>query len=326
MSKQAEVSLDTQLPAIIETFKAEISKTANLEAAKKFQTDYENLVIAGTGDKDGLKKCKEAVKEAKSYRVAIEKKRKELTAPINRIKREIDNHAREITAPFGAVETILTGRITEIERRAETEKRQEEKRRIDIMVNAGYGFASGWFGLGKLSVSQFDVFAATEEQLQEFANAAVAEKTRIEEQSKADEALRLQAEQARIKAEQEAAELRKKLAELEAQKQELEAKQAPEPTPMPAPDKIAPQNNVSNTSSAAPQPLRSFGTPAAVPQPETPKHFTPTPQAAPSQDYLTHYRTGFEDCRRQILSRLKDPEPLTREGWVQFVNAVRSTL
>ena len=87
---------------------------------------------------DGMKAAKEARNEIRSYRTALEKKRKELKEPALRRAKLIDEEAKFLTERIVALEQPIAQQIEAEEQRVENEKRareEAEQRRVQAIIS-----------------------------------------------------------------------------------------------------------------------------------------------------------------------------------------------
>lgn len=95
----------------------------------KIYEENQDRVIESDSDIDQIKKI---LKPVTSMRTGIEKSRKEINEPINKIKKVVDSRAKELTALVVKVETTLKGKVTEYEER----KKQEILDKQDSIANS----------------------------------------------------------------------------------------------------------------------------------------------------------------------------------------------
>jgi len=110
---------------------AEYSKTA--AALADLAARYSGVVYE-VGTKDGMTAAKDARKELRSLRTALEDKRKELKAPALERSRLIDAEAKDITEKIVALEQPIAAQIEAEETRLEREKQARidaEAKRVD---------------------------------------------------------------------------------------------------------------------------------------------------------------------------------------------------
>lgn len=104
---------------------------------------------------DGMRAAKEARNEIRSYRTALEKKRKELKEPALRRAKLIDEEAKLLTERIVALEQPIAQQIEAEEQRVENEKRareEAEQRRVQEII--------GWINDIKLAPARATSFPA----------------------------------------------------------------------------------------------------------------------------------------------------------------------
>lgn len=104
---------------------------------------------------DGMKAAKEARNEIRSYRTALEKRRKELKEPALRRAKLIDEEAKLLTERIVALEQPIAQQIEAEEQRIENEKRareEAEQRRVQQII--------GWINDIKLAPARATSFQA----------------------------------------------------------------------------------------------------------------------------------------------------------------------
>jgi hypothetical protein len=157
-----EEFLSRNLIALKQTLPEELS--AKLE-------EYKAITIAGTSDKAGYKKAKEAWKQLKDARIAIEKKRKELKEPAITYGKNIENIAKELTAMVEPIEKDLNAKMKYIDETEEREaleasRLQREKERAEYeALQRKSAREQNLFGVGMYYNGQV-YFSPTAPQLQ----------------------------------------------------------------------------------------------------------------------------------------------------------------
>lgn len=121
MNSEVEVIAEEKI--ILEPVKFNVSEVVIKELAKK----YANIKVI-PGNKKSFQLVKDALKEVSGYRIAVEKKRKQLNKPILEYKRGLDAEAKKITAMLREVEAPLAA-----EKKAEEDRiKLEEERQKEI--------------------------------------------------------------------------------------------------------------------------------------------------------------------------------------------------
>lgn len=108
---------------------------------------YMVLKINGIDDKAGYKTVKAARLDIKSYRVEVDKKRKELTADALKHQRRINSEAARVTNLLESIEDHLSSQekaiddeIAEIKKEKEVQEALRIHKRIEKLLNAGFVF------------------------------------------------------------------------------------------------------------------------------------------------------------------------------------------
>ena len=123
-----EVTLEDPQPK-----SAIVEYNATEAALAKLRETYKGAVFDVTTTK-GLDQAKEARKELRSLRTALELKRKDLKAPILERGELIDNEAKRITAALKELEEPIDEQIKAEERRREAEKEERERLRRERAI------------------------------------------------------------------------------------------------------------------------------------------------------------------------------------------------
>lgn len=212
------------------------------EAALAEIKEYERLEIQDSKSEANVRKCRSVVR---SMRTDIEKRRKELKAPLLEHGRLIDQTAKDLTARLLPTENNLDEKIKAVEAVAEAakaEKMAAEKARTDAILSEitrmeSITSAAQEYGLPSASVqdllNNLEAFPVKPEFFEEFTENALAAKKRDIEivQACLDRNLKFEADQkaqAEIKAanKAEADRLAKIAAEQEKSRKEAEAEKA----------------------------------------------------------------------------------------------------
>ena len=115
----------------------EIAEYKPTEAALAQLQDRFMGIVFDVTIPDGMKAAKEARNEIRSYRTALEKKRKELKDPALRRAKLIDEEAKLLTERIVALEQPIAQQIEAEEQRVENEKRareEAEQRRVQEII------------------------------------------------------------------------------------------------------------------------------------------------------------------------------------------------
>lgn len=206
--------------AKINVFEAEIIR---------LETNYKSLTIDGVTDKIGFKRVVEARKDAKSVRVAIDKKRKELNEDALAYQRKVNGEAKELTERVSVVEDTLEAMekaheaaLAEIKAEADRVKKEKIQKRAQVITSfTGVQFNGVSYTLGEFSIEQSEVENLSDDAFQgkiEFLESEYQQilEARLESERIAkEEAERLEAQ--RIEQEAQAAELSRQKAEMEAE-------------------------------------------------------------------------------------------------------------
>jgi len=214
---------------------AEYSATA--AALAELRTQYLNVTFDVSTSK-GLDAAKKARAEIRGYRVALEKKRKEVKAPALERCKLIDDEAERITAELVALENPIDATIKAEETRKEQERQareEQERHRIAVIqakiaaITAIISHATGERSANlQVRLLNLQSYVPKAEEFQEFIEAA--KTARTETLARLNDMLAAQLaheeEQERIKAER--AELAKLRAEQEAREREQKEREAAE--------------------------------------------------------------------------------------------------
>lgn len=159
----------------------EIQKFDVTEATiAELQIQYMPLVINGIEDKDGYKRVREARLSVKACRIAVDKRRKELTADAVKLQRDINSEANHIFSLLEPIEAHLLTQETEYDKEKERIKQEKErleqiklseraKKLLDIgFVFNGYNYSADYTYPG-LKFLDFDipVFSISVQQLKD---------------------------------------------------------------------------------------------------------------------------------------------------------------
>lgn len=100
-----------------------ISYNVSEAAIAELKEQYGSLVVAGEEDKDGYEVIKRARIEVRTYRMAVEERRKELKAQFLEGGRKVDSAAKVLMEPLKALETHLVEQENIV---AHAERRRQE--------------------------------------------------------------------------------------------------------------------------------------------------------------------------------------------------------
>lgn len=187
---------------------------------------WKGFTIQGVEDKDGYTKAVEGYRTLKKLRTGTEAKRKALKEPFLNAGKLIDAEAKRITAVIEPLETGVKEQVDLIDKQLEALRREEERRRIKLLTDAGFQLSGQFYVLGPNMILFSDVMAFSEEKLQEEV-ARGSEWAKAEAERKAAEQAELE-ELRRLKAENDAkaAALAKQQAELDAQQKAIDDQRA----------------------------------------------------------------------------------------------------
>lgn len=277
----------------------------NVNDAKiaQLQADYGKLTIAGPDDKETYKTAASALSDVRSTRTGVEARRKELKEPFLRAGQAIDAEAKRLTALIQPVENHLAAEIARTDKQIEERKRAEEKRRMQILIDAGFQLAGQFYQAGAVMVAWDRLMEIDEPSLIELAEKGKAELARIKEEND------------RIaKMKQEAAELEQKLAAMKAQLAEQEKPEQPdiwgghEPHPAQHIAGPLPVFQQANTNAGS--------VPASVPA-SAPSPLAPHPKTV-------WFNDGFEACKNRIIKLFtEDQTPRKRSEWVEIFSNLK---
>lgn len=231
-----------------------------LRTAKKQITSFkrrfspDKLQPKGVDDKAGIEKLKDARREMRKTRTALEDERTEIVDPHNDFVKKINGVYKPLVEEMKTIEAAAKKVDDEMEEAIEKEKqrvaREEEERinsRVDVLIKAGCVFDNGYYCAGSeefqipiVSIGIVDLKAMSNELFEKIlseikekvdaVNLAIAEKKQREAEAKAkqEEEDRLakqkfDEQQAELKRQQE--EFQKQQAEFKRQQEELAAKQ-----------------------------------------------------------------------------------------------------
>lgn len=197
-------------------------------AIAEIKQQYMPLVINGIEDKEGYKLVKEARILVKTKRVEVEKKRKELKEESLKFGRAVDTEAKRITALLLPIEAHLEYQQEAVEAERERIKQEAEQKRQAIIqgrIDALLQFSKqiDFVKISSLSEQQFEAELASAKFEHEVAQAeaAEAERVRLEEEARLEKIRQEEQERQRL-ADEIAREQKRKQAEQEAEA--LEAK------------------------------------------------------------------------------------------------------
>lgn len=131
----------------------------------KMEKEWLPLKLQGVNDKDGYTKIVQYRKEAKSLRVSIEKRRKQLKDNSIKYGKNVDANAKKLTERVSNVENHLQEQenIVKLEKeriKAEEQKQKEEAHQvqIELIVDAGAVFNGRDFVFGENVVTDNDIW------------------------------------------------------------------------------------------------------------------------------------------------------------------------
>lgn len=310
-----------QVQKLIEKACAELKITE--EGMNKMRA-FLTLEIKGVDDTVQYKAVEEAAKSVKTTRLAVDKKRSELTKPAYDFKKGVDKTAKEAVDEMKAIEESLREKLKLIDQEAEAIKRKEAAEKRSLLVDAGFQFDGTVWIAGKLLLAPESFESMTLEEITKYAEEGKKELEEIrkaEEERLAAEAKEREEREAKEREAQEA--LQKERAEREAKEREneelrrklaeLEAKNAPEPQPEaenPQPEAETPQPQPDEPREKAPAP-KSFG------QPLDP---APTPQPRKLTEYERGWNEGLEAVIH-IFSTSKEKK--TKSAWADHFRSLK---
>lgn len=290
---------------------------------------YGDLQITDASDKQGIQTATLAVRELRTIRTTVEKKRLELKRLFTGA---IDGIAKRIQSELNPIEERLKNRLDEIEREEEIRKAAEMKARITKLCDAGFQYNGVAYVCGDSRIFEVSIPNLTDEDLENHCAYAVAFR------QAEFEAERLRKEEAaRLKAENEAKE--REIEQLRARLAAMEAAKTPEPAPEPAIEFDAVEQAIQTTGNALEEMADAMAPlPANFPTPEVVQgmmeataerreattasmRIRETTTAASSaaqtfKQYTSEFDSGYECFRKQAIKMFAEDGPkLTRAQW-----------
>jgi hypothetical protein len=290
---------------------------------------YGDLQIADASDKVAIQTATLAVRELRTIRTTVEKKRLELKRLFTGA---IDGIAKRIQSELNPIEERLKNRLDEIEREEEIRKAAELKARITKLCDAGYHYNGVAYLCGTSTIFEVSVPELTDEQIEDACIYAQEFRTAELEAERLRKAIA-----ARLKAENEAKE--REIEELKAKLAALEAAKTPEPAPEPAIEPDAVEQAIQSTGNVLEEMADAMAPlPAHFPTPEVVQgmmeataerreattasmRIRETTTAASSaaqtfKQYTSEFDSGYECFRKQAIKMFAEDGPkLTRAQW-----------
>ncbi len=199
------------------------------EAIAELRDQYMPLKVNGIDDKDGYQVVQSALREVKSKRIAVEKKRKELNEIPLKWQRTVNDEAKRITGLILPIEDHLSEQksLIDAEKQRLKEEREQKKQkrvndRIQSLFNLGFSFNGNDYVLGSLSISPSDIEKFSDSDFSEMLQKG--EQQAILKKQQEEEAERKRAEEEKLLKQQREAQDRKE-AELRKREQELAEQQ-----------------------------------------------------------------------------------------------------
>lgn len=243
-----EQTVEVQTPSKLDRFiEAVPQEFINIEAARALAQSCQGLEIDDVEDADQVAAVTEANREVKAALAALEKKRKELKAPLNAYGKAIDGHARVLKAELEPAKVALAAEIDKVKAHEAELARQKLEARLARLRAVESVYAAKPDVVEAYSDEGFEelVEAETAEHAKRQEEARIAkeraEREAEERRKAAEEAARLKAEQdAREKAlAEERAEIERERAALRAEKDAAERAKREAEAP-PAVDELPP--------------------------------------------------------------------------------------
>ena len=166
-------------------------KKFNLADAKiaELKEQFKDLEISGVEDKDGYKAVSEAIKIVRTYRVGVEKVRKQIKENYLKTGRAIDEEAKRLTASLEEIENPLKAKKQEIDDEIQAEKDRQEAeaqaktdKRVEELEAVGIKFDGRFYSIGEdISVDIVTIKDFTDEQFAEFKNRVSAVNEKLQE-------------------------------------------------------------------------------------------------------------------------------------------------
>ncbi len=324
MSETKEGNHDEQAGQVVlmsaEAFVQEKIKEYNITPEKiaEVKKHCDSLVIAGIDDKEGYEAVSKALRAAIKVRTGIEAKRKDLKEISKNYNTTVDAEAKRLTGIFAPIEADLEKKKKAIDdekaRLKEAEdlkiKRRNEER-IAFLFGIGALFNGAEYQVHELFIYKPDVENMSDEAWEEIKVKANDQKNEL------DRVLR-EADENKDKATDD---FNKRLKELQDREKALEEREAaliPKPVPTVGPD--------ANKAVAIAQPQgRSVSYGGQQPRSENPPQVLEDQVSTgnPETDYYKGYDEGMIRVKAAIIVRLKDPNPINREGIIKFVESIK---
>lgn len=193
-------------------------------------------VIPDAETKEGYEFIRKGVRELVSCRTDIEKKRKEIKAPVLLRSKLIDSEAKRITAALSEIEAPLKAAKSEVDERKRREKEERERierERVEAIeaviskIERAPMQARGKSALEiETTLAQVENYEVKESDFAEFTERAKMVKEQALEKLREFHAEAVKVEEARALVESQKAEIEREKAEIEREKAEIEAARA----------------------------------------------------------------------------------------------------
>lgn len=312
--KKTELAIQTKFDQLLIESKNQILQNTvkdkkQLDALLKVYNECKVTNIDSKAEADHIET---GLKEVRKIRIAIDKNRKELTAPVTAYQKELIAYADEFLNPISETEAHLKAEKQKYDDLVEAEKNRLFTERAEILSKNGYQLVNGSYICGPIHVIAKDIHTLEQSQVDYYVELGKKEIARKEAEEK-----RIQEAEQRLKDSENALDLeRQKMAkereEMAKLKAELNAKLAELNA-----QEIAIEKTYDEVEKIKDKPVISQGAPIEEEAPEIIE--TPTvkkaekPIETPKNDIgdifeeLTDYQKGRNDMRSEILDLLKNP-------------------
>jgi hypothetical protein len=286
------------------------------EQLKDALDSYRSLSIDGIENVAAYREANTALKTIRKWRIDIESARKEITRPIDGLKKQLIEFESELIVPIKQVEEHLKSDIQKIDDAKEAARKELILSRSAQLKENGFNQVEDTFQCGAFNVTTAQIAEFTDEEMEYYIQLGAKEVAR----RKAEEE-RMQRERDQLA--QQRAELAKELEELRALKAELSAqKQAMDKTYETV---TAPETKPESESVTAPEP--TVNTPErcntaadlfpSEPEPEKTELQPEKTETEPKPDPV-------ELFRGELLKYVSDPErKLSRKILIEFIQNLK---
>lgn len=290
--------------------KAKASLTADTvgtaKALKQLKDTYENLAIGGVKDLAGYNVVKEGIKTISKMRIAVETRRKELTAPALKFQKELKAAGDKLIETLAPLEDHLKAQKVKFDDLAKAAEEQLFTERCKTLAENGYQLQGDFYLCGALQVSTKMIVKLTEDEITFYVNEGAKEIARqaAEEKRKEEERAAINKEREEIAAER---------AELAAQRLALEEKYGTIEVPA---EKIYGGIEV--------QPVKTTPT-ETTPGAETKEAPIEATKTLKEDDLSINFKAGqvagFDDFRERVVVLLGGTQKYTRAQIVEWAQA-----